>query len=233
MHRLRLAEIPLDPAYHADWEKWQSAANADHREACNRSYSMANGPREQGSPLVLNVRIQPPPENSLPAGRGSSYIFNLKAGDRVKVSGPFGNFRVKESRREMVFIGGGAGMAPLRSMIVDQLQSHNTDRRISFWYGARSLREVFYRELFDRLQTEHDNFTWHLGLSEPLPEDNWQGPRGFISDIALKNYLCGHCELGNCEFYLCGPPAMRKATISMLTALGVDRGMIAFDDFGS
>lgn len=234
VHSLRLADIALDPAYTADWQPWQAAAGATHTEPCLRAYSMANAPDEAGSPLMLNVRIQPPPRGNeaAPGGAGSSYMFNLGQGDRVNLAGPYGNFHVKESRREMVFIGGGAGMAPLRSMIVDQLQQRGTRRRISFWYGARSLREVFYGELFDRLATEHRNFSWHLALSEPQPEDDWQGECGYISDITLKNYLAGHSDIGNCEFYLCGPPAMLRVTTAMLAALGVDERMIAYDDFG-
>lgn len=235
VHRLRLADIAPEPGYAADWEHWQTAAVADHTEPCLRAYSMANGPGEAVSPLVLNVRIQPPPQDnaSAPGGAGSSYMFKLGKGDRVNLAGPYGSFHVKESRREMVFIGGGAGMAPLRSMIVDQLQNRGTERRISFWYGARSLREVFYADLFDRLAAEHGNFSWHLALSDPQAEDDWQGECGTISDIALNNYLAGHGNIGNCEFYLCGPPAMLRATIAMLVSLGVDERMITYDDFGS
>ncbi|SHF18100.1 NADH:ubiquinone oxidoreductase, Na(+)-translocating, F subunit [Microbulbifer donghaiensis] len=249
-HQLRLADLPVDTEFRADWHQWQVAGNAGHREPVRRSYSMANAPGEpmanapgevmpgnqsaSGNSVVLNVRIQPPPQSdhTVPGGVGSSFMFNLQPGDRVKVSGPFGNFHAAETGREMVIIGGGAGMAPLRSIIVDQLRNRGSGRKISFWYGARSLREVFYAEEFHQLAAEHGNFAWHLGLSEPRAEDNWSGASGFISDIVAEQYLRSHPEIGNCEFYLCGPPPMLKACIAMLTALGVAEDRIAFDDFG-
>ncbi|WP_323845502.1 NADH:ubiquinone reductase (Na(+)-transporting) subunit F [Microbulbifer magnicolonia] len=257
-HQLRLADLPVDSEFRADWRQWRAAAGAAHSETVRRSYSMANAPREsmanapresttkapgEAMPLdrcegdnriVLNVRIQPPPQDSgtVSGGLGSSYMFNLKPGDRVKMSGPFGSFHATDTDREMVFIGGGAGMAPLRSIIVDQLRNRGSSRKISFWYGARSLREVFYAEEFHRLASEHDNFSWRLGLSEPRAEDNWSGANGFISDIVADQYLRGHPQIDNCEFYLCGPPPMLKACIAMLTALGVAEDRIAFDDFG-
>ncbi|WP_193161763.1 NADH:ubiquinone reductase (Na(+)-transporting) subunit F [Microbulbifer hainanensis] len=241
-HQLRLAELPVAAEFREDWRRWQLAANAAHLEPVRRSYSMANAPGESmatsrpdsvGS-IVLNVRIQPPPQHNsaVPGGIGSSYMFNLATGDRVQVSGPFGSFRASGTGREMVIIGGGAGMAPLRSIIVDQLRNRRSTRKISFWYGARSLREVFYAEAFHQLAAEYGNFAWRLGLSEPRAEDNWSGPCGYISDIVAEQYLRSHPEIGNCEFYLCGPPPMLKACIAILSELGVAEDRIAFDDFG-
>ncbi|SEA46470.1 NADH:ubiquinone reductase (Na(+)-transporting) subunit F [Microbulbifer marinus] len=243
-HRLQLADLPVDTDFRADWRQWRLAAPAEHLEPVRRSYSMANAPGESmanapveamsGNCIVLNVRIQPPPQDNgaVPGGVGSSYMFNLQPGDQLKVSGPFGNFHAADTDREMVIIGGGAGMAPLRSIIVDQLRNRGSDRKISFWYGARSLREVFYADEFHQLATEHSNFCWRLGLSEPRAEDNWSGASGFISDIVAEQYLRDHPQIGNCEFYLCGPPPMLKACIAMLTQLGVTEDRIAFDDFG-
>ncbi|HEY8568720.1 NADH:ubiquinone reductase (Na(+)-transporting) subunit F [Microbulbifer sp.] len=238
-HRLRLAETPVDECFRGDWQPWLQASGATHAAPLRRSYSMANAPGESQSSggeetILLNVRIQPPPagHNTVPAGAGSSYMFNLQPGDRVQLRGPFGSFRVQDSDREIVLIGGGAGMAPLRSMIVDQLCNRRTQRPIHFWYGARNLREVFYADAFDALARTHENFRWQLGLSEPRAEDQWQGATGYISDIAADTYLRQHADLGNCEFYLCGPPAMLRASIAMLAGLGVREDQIAFDDFG-
>ncbi len=163
----------------------------------------------------------------------SSYLFGLRPGDTVSVSGPYGEFYARESNAEMVFIGGGAGMAPMRSHIFDQLLRIGTDRRISFWYGARSLREAFYTEDFDRLAAEYDNFSWHLALSEPLPDDHWEGYTGFIHDVVYANYLRDHPAPEDCEYYLCGPPVMNAAVIAMLDAQGVDKDNIMLDDFGA
>jgi len=240
-HQLCIGNLPVDPQYLRDWKAWRNAAEASHGEPLRRSYSMANAPAETSDAggngtqhIVLNVRIQPPPQGneSAPAGAGSSYMFNLASGDSVTLSGPFGSFRASDTQREMVVIGGGVGMAPLRSIIVDQLRNLDSSRKISFWYGARNLREVFYAGLFDQLAEEHENFSWQLGLSEPRREDNWQGTTGFISDIAADAYLRRHPDIGSCEFYLCGPPAMLRACVSMLTELGVREEQIAFDDFG-
>ncbi|MCK7598548.1 NADH:ubiquinone reductase (Na(+)-transporting) subunit F [Microbulbifer sp. CAU 1566] len=237
-HQLRLADTPLDTQYSDDWQPWLGAAGSNHAAPLRRSYSMANAPQESTSAsesILLNVRIQPPPagQETLPAGAGSSYMFNLQPGDQVQLSGPFGSFHVQDSEREIVLIGGGAGMAPLRSMIVDQLRNRGTLRPMRFWYGARNLREVFYTELFDELAQQHDNFQWQLGLSDPRPQDAWEGATGFISDIAADSYLRQHADIGNCEFYLCGPPAMLRASIAMLKQLGVREEQIAFDDFGN
>jgi len=168
----------------------------------------------------------------VPPGQMSSYIFNLKPGDDVTISGPYGEFFAKMTEAEMVFIGGGAGMAPMRSHIFDQLKRINTKRKISFWYGARSLREAFYTDEFDKLQEEHPNFSWHLALSEPLPEDNWTGYTGFIHQVLFDNYLKDHKAPEDCEYYMCGPPMMNNAVIHMLENLGVERDNIMLDDFG-
>ncbi|WOX06902.1 NADH:ubiquinone reductase (Na(+)-transporting) subunit F [Microbulbifer pacificus] len=239
-HTLRLAETPVEERFRGDWQPWLDAGGANHHQALRRSYSMANAPGESSSAdgaetILLNVRIQPPPagSNTLPAGAGSSYMFSLQPGDQVQLRGPFGSFRVQDSEREIILIGGGAGMAPLRSMIIDQLCNCGTQRPIHFWYGARNLREVFYADAFDALARTLENFHWQLGLSEPRAEDQWQGATGYISDIAADTYLRQHPDLGNCEFYLCGPPTMLRATIAMLTGLGVREEQIAFDDFGS
>ena len=197
-----------------------------------RAYSIANYPDEKGI-IMLNVRIAtPPPEKpDAPPGKMSSYLFSLKPGDRVTISGPYGEFFAKETDREMVFIGGGAGMAPMRSHIFDQLKRLHTQRKISFWYGARSLKELFYQEDFDALQREFPNFEWHVALSEPLPEDNWKGYCGFIHEVVLNNYLINHPAPEDCEYYLCGPPLMVSAVLKMLDDLGVEPENILYDEF--
>lgn len=197
-----------------------------------RAYSMANYPGEKGI-IMLNVRIaSPPPGKDVPPGIMSSYIFNLKAGDKVTISGPFGEFFAKETQNEMCFIGGGAGMAPMRSHIFDQLKRLDSKRKITFWYGARSLREMFYVEDFDSLQENHDNFKWHTALSEPVPEDNWSGYTGFIHEVVRDEYLSKHPAPEDIEYYLCGPPMMLSAVMKMLDDLGVEPENILFDDFG-
>jgi Na+-transporting NADH:ubiquinone oxidoreductase subunit F len=194
---------------------------------------MANYPEEYGI-LKFNIRIATPPPKSqgIPPGRMSSWVFNLKPGDKVTVYGPFGEFFAKQTQNEMVFIGGGAGMAPMRSHIFDQLRRIHSDRKISFWYGARSMREAFYVEEFDELAKNNPNFTWHLALSEPQPEDNWTGYTGFIHNVVYENYLKNHEAPEDCEYYMCGPPMMNAAVIKMLTDLGVERDNILLDDFG-
>ncbi len=162
----------------------------------------------------------------------SSYIFNLKSGDKVTISGPFGEFFAKDTDNEMIFVGGGAGMAPMRSHIFDQLNRVQTNRKITFWYGARSLREMFYQDDFDSLQSANDNFSFHIGLSDPLPEDNWSGYEGFIHQILYQNYLKDHSSPEDCEYYMCGPPMMNAAVIKMLHDLGVEDEHIMLDDFG-
>jgi Na+-transporting NADH:ubiquinone oxidoreductase subunit F len=167
----------------------------------------------------------------LPAGKMSSYIFGLKPGDKVKVFGPYGDFFAKETKNEMVFIGGGAGMAPMRSHLFDQLRRIHSDRKISFWYGARSMREMFYEEDYNELESENDNFDWHIALSDPQPEDNWDGMTGFIHNVVLENYLKDHPAPEDCEYYMCGPPMMNAAVVKMLKDLGVEDENIALDEF--
>jgi Na+-transporting NADH:ubiquinone oxidoreductase subunit F len=183
---------------------------------------------------MLNVRIATPPPKTdgIPPGQGSSYIFALKSGDKVNIMGPFGDFFARETDNEMIFIGGGAGMAPMRSHIFDQLCRLNSKRKITFWYGARSKNEMFYVDDFDRLAREHENFEWHVALSEPLPEDNWEGYTGFIHQVLYDVYLKNHPAPEDCEYYLCGPPMMSKAVITMLLDQGVERENILYDDFG-
>jgi Na+-transporting NADH:ubiquinone oxidoreductase subunit F len=194
---------------------------------------MANYPGEEGL-IILNVRIASPPPSmpDVPPGKMSSYIFSLKPGDEVTISGPFGEFFAKETDNEMVFIGGGAGMAPMRSHIFDQFRRIRTDRKVSFWYGARSLREAFYEDDFKQIAAENDNFEWHLALSDPLPEDEWEGDTGFIHQVVFDKYLKNHPAPEDVEYYMCGPPMMNQACINMLLDLGVEPENIALDDFG-
>mgnify|MGYP006207690003 FL=1 len=223
----------VDNEYHSDWDKfkiWENVANND--EPIIRAYSMANYPEEKGV-LKFNIRIaSPPPGSDVPPGLMSSWVFNLRAGDKVRVFGPFGEFFARKTDAEMVFVGGGAGMAPMRAHIFDQLLRINTDRKITFWYGARSLREMFYVDEFDKLQEDNENFNWHVALSDPLPEDDWSGETGFIHQVLLDNYLKSHPAPEDCEYYLCGPPMMNKAVIDMLINLGVEPENIMLDDFG-
>ncbi|MBD3386225.1 NADH:ubiquinone reductase (Na(+)-transporting) subunit F [candidate division KSB1 bacterium] len=233
-HHVKFSDFDISEEYKSDWDKldlWKLESISN--EEVQRAYSMANYPEEKGI-IMLNVRIATPPPNKpgAPPGIMSSYIFNLKPGDKVTISGPYGEFFAKKTDNEMIFVGGGAGMAPMRSHIFDQLNRIHTDRKISYWYGARSLREVFYDEDFDELQKKKDNFTWHLALSEPLPEDEWKGPTGFIHQVLLENYLKDHPAPEDCEYYLCGPPLMIDAVLIMLDNLGVEPENIAFDDFG-
>ena len=233
-HTVRFADFDIEEEYRPDWDKydlWRLVSTV--KEPIVRAYSMANYPDEKGI-IMLNVRIATPPPNvpDAPPGQMSSYIFSLKPGDKVTISGPYGEFFAKDTDAEMVFIGGGAGMAPMRSHIFDQLKRLHSKRKITFWYGARSLREMFYVEDFDRLAKEHDNFQWFVGLSDPLPEDNWTGYTGFIHQILYDNYLKDHPAPEDCEYYICGPPMMLSACLKMLDDLGVERENILFDDFG-
>ena len=182
---------------------------------------------------MLNVRVATPPPRTkgLPPGKMSSYIFNLKPGDEVTISGPYGEFFAKDTSNEMIFVGGGAGMAPMRSHIFDQFGRIQTKRKVTFWYGARSLREAFYVEHFDKIQAENPNFEWHLALSEPQAEDNWTGYEGFIHQVLLNQYLSKHPSPEDVEYYLCGPPPMINACKKMLDDLGVERENVAFDEF--
>lgn len=233
-HHVKYKDFDVPDEYKGDWNHFgffDVESKVD--EETIRAYSMANYPEEEGI-IMLNVRIAtPPPRNlSLPAGKMSSYIWSLKPGDKATISGPFGEFFAKETDAEMVFIGGGAGMAPMRSHIFDQLRRIKSKRKMTFWYGARSLREMFYVEDFDMLQKENDNFTWHVALSDPQPEDNWEGDTGFIHNVLLENYLKDHPAPEDCEFYMCGPPMMNAAVINMLKELGVEDENIMLDDFG-
>lgn len=233
-HTVHYKDFDIDAEYRDDWDAlklWDLTSTTS--EPVSRAYSMANYPVESDI-IMLNVRIATPPPRTtgLPPGIMSSYIFGLKPGDEVVISGPYGEFFAKETRNEMCFIGGGAGMAPMRSHIFDQFRRLQTERRVTFWYGARSMREAFYVEDFDSIQAENPNFKWHLALSEPKPEDNWTGYTGFIHNVLLKEYLSTHPAPEDIEYYLCGPPMMLKACMTMLEGLGVERENIAFDDFG-
>lgn len=225
----------VQPEYREDWDKfnlWKYKSVVP--EETIRAYSMANYPLEAGI-IMLNVRIATPhpkaPE-TVPPGKMSSYIFNLKPGDEVTISGPFGEFFARETKKEMIFVGGGAGMAPMRSHIFDQFRRIKTDRKVTFWYGARSVREMFYVEDFDAIQNENPNFKWHVALSEPQPSDNWKGYTGFIHNVLFEQYLKNHPAPEDCEYYLCGPPIMNQSVINMLLSLGVEREDIMLDDFG-
>ena len=230
---LSYKDFDIAKEYHDDWNRfniWDNVAN--NEEPIIRAYSMANYPDEKGV-LKFNIRVaSPPPGSSVPPGLMSSWVFSLKPGDKVRVFGPFGEFFAKDTKSEMVFIGGGAGMAPMRAHIFDQLLRIHTDRKITFWYGARSLKEMFYVDEFDALDANNDNFNWHVALSDPLPEDNWQGKTGFIHQVLFDNYLKDHPAPEDCEYYLCGPPMMNKAVVNMLLNLGVEPDNILLDDFG-
>ena len=233
-HEVAYKDFEVAEEYREDWDKfnlWQYASKVD--EPIERAYSMANYPEEKGI-IMLNVRVASPPpgQPNVPPGQMSSFIFNLKPGDKVNISGPFGEFFARDTEKEMVFIGGGAGMAPMRSHIFDQLKRLDTKRKITFWYGARSKREMFYVEDFDKLAEEHPNFTWNVALSDALPEDDWDGYTGFIHNVLYEQYLRDHEAPEDCEYYMCGPPIMNQSVINMLLDLGVDREDIMLDDFG-
>ena len=234
-HQLAFTDFEIDERFRDEWDRynlWRYESTVT--EVTSRAYSMTNYPLESGL-IKLNVRIATPPpgaDDKIPPGKLSSFIFNLKPGDHATISGPYGEFFAKDTDNEMVFIGGGAGMAPMRSHIFDQLKRLRTDRRMSFWYGGRSLKEVFYVEDFDALAADNDNFEWHIALSEPLPEDNWSGSIGFIHKVLHDEYLADHPAPEDCEYYICGPPMMNTAVITMLRDLGVTRDHIMLDDFG-
>ncbi|MGB2131518.1 MAG: NADH:ubiquinone reductase (Na(+)-transporting) subunit F, partial [Marinobacterium sp.] len=233
-HVVNYKDFDIQPEFRGDWDKfdmWQFVSKVD--ETVIRAYSMANYPEERGV-VKFNIRIASPPPGSqgIPPGQMSSYVFSLKPGDKITVYGPFGEFFAKETDNEMVFIGGGAGMAPMRSHIFDQLKRLNSKRKISFWYGARSVREAFYVEEFDKLAEENENFTWHLALSDPQPEDNWTGYTGFIHNVLYEHYLRDHDAPEDCEYYMCGPPMMNASVIKMLEDMGVEPDNILLDDFG-
>lgn len=232
-HEVDYKNFDIEEEYRGDWDKfnlWQYKSIV--KEPVIRAYSMANYPEEKGI-VKFNIRIaSPPPGTSFPPGQMSSYVFNMKPGDKITVSGPFGEFFAKDTENEMVFVGGGAGMAPMRSHIFDQLKRLGSKRKMSFWYGARSLREMFYQDEYDMLANENDNFDWHVALSDPQPEDNWEGLTGFIHNVLYENYLKDHPAPEDCEFYMCGPPMMNAAVIKMLKDLGVEDENILLDDFG-
>ncbi len=235
-HDAPYKDFDIEEEYHEDWDKfdiWRYTSKTT--DTVERAYSMANYPDEGDDLVMLNVRIASPPPRApegIPPGKGSSYIFAQKPGDKVIVSGPYGEFHIQPTDREMMFIGGGAGMAPLRSHIMRLLKTDGTDRKMTYWYGARSAREMFYAEDFDALAEKNDNFQWNVALSEPMPEDNWKGYTGFIHQVVLDNYLDAHQAPEEIEYYLCGPPMMNAAVLKMLDDLGVEPEMIRLDDFG-
>lgn len=233
-HDLKYTDFDIGEEYREDWDRfnlWQYESTVE--EPIERAYSMANYPEEKGM-IMLNVRCASPPPGStdIAPGKMSSYIFNLKPGDKVTISGPFGEFFARDTKKEMIFVGGGAGMAPMRSHIFDQLKRLGSDRKITFWYGARSKREMFFVEDFDGLQEKNSNFKWHVALSDALPEDEWDGYTGFIHNVLFEEYLKDHPAPEDCEYYMCGPPIMNQSVINMLLDLGVDREDIMLDDFG-
>jgi len=236
---ISFADMEVEKEFREDWDKlnlWD--LKMVNPEPVFRAYSMANHPAE-GNIIKLNVRIATPPWDrkknkfmNVNPGVCSSYIFSRKPGDKVTISGPYGDFFIKETEREMVYIGGGAGMAPLRSHIFHLFHTLKTDRKVSYWYGARSKREIFYEEDFRKIEKEFPNFSFHIALSEPLPEDKWDGYTGFIHQVVLDNYLKDHPEPEEVEYYLCGPPIMNESVLDMLDSLGVPEENIDLDDFG-
>jgi Na+-transporting NADH:ubiquinone oxidoreductase subunit F len=232
-YHARFSDFEIEERFRDEWDKYELwKLESVVKEPAIRAYSMASYPEERDI-IMLNVRIAtPPPGMDAPPGVMSSYIFSLKPGDKVTISGPFGEFFARATNNEMVFVGGGAGMAPMRSHIFDQLRRLKSKRKMTFWYGARSYREMFYVDEFNKLQEENPNFKWHIGLSEPKPEDNWTGYVGFIHNVLYENYLKNHPAPEDCEYYLCGPPMMNAAVIKMLEDIGVERENIMLDDFG-
>ena len=234
-YHLKFSDFEIEERFRGDWDRfnlWRYESRV--KEPVLRAYSMANYPLEKGI-IMLNVRIATPPPGAppeVPPGAMSSYIFSLNPGNKTTISGPFGEFFARDTDNEMVFIGGGAGMAPMRSHIFDQLERIGSKRKMTFWYGARSKREMFYVEDFDRLARTHENFAWHVALSDPLSEDNWTGYKGFIHNVLYENYLRDHPAPEDCEYYMCGPPMMNAAVINMLEDLGVEGENILLDDFG-
>ncbi len=234
-HELEYKTFDIEEEYHEDWDKfnlWRFRSKVD--EPVFRAYSMANYPGEKGI-IMLNVRVATPPPRApedTPPGKVSSYIFNLKPGDKVTISGPYGEFFIKETGAEMIYIGGGAGMAPLRSHTFELFKERATNRKVSYWYGGRSMRELFYVDEFRALEEQFPNFKFNIALSDPLPEDNWTGYRGFIHQVLHDEYLSKHPAPEDCEYYICGPPMMLQAVLKMLDDLGVESENILFDDFG-
>ena len=235
LYNCSFKEFDIPEEYREDWDKfdlWRYNAGNDE-EGVFRAYSMANHPAE-GQIVMLNIRIATPPRQApdAPPGVCSSYVFNLKEGDEVVVSGPYGEFHINETEREMVYIGGGAGMAPLRSHLFHLFHTEKTSRKVSYWYGARSRREMFYEDEFRAIENDFPDFTMNIAMSDPLPEDNWEGYRGFIHQVLLDEYLSKHEAPEDIEYYICGPPLMLQAVLRMLDDLGVPSEMIRFDDFG-
>ena len=232
-------EFDVEERFRDDWDKYKMwDLKMKNPEPIFRAYSMANHPAE-GNIIMLNIRIATPPWDkkannwmNVNPGICSSYVFARKPGDKVTISGPYGEFHIKPTNREMVYIGGGAGMAPLRSHIFHLFHTEKTNRKVSYWYGARSKREIFYEEDFRNIEKNFDNFKFNIALSEPMKEDNWSGYTGFIHQVVLENYLSKHPAPEDIEYYLCGPPMMNSAVFKMLDDLGVPEEMIAFDDFG-
>ena len=233
-HVAKYSDFTVEERFSGDWDKfnlWRYVSEV--KEPALRAYSMASYPEEKE--IMLNVRIATPPPgapDSVPPGIMSSYIFNLKPGDKCIISGPYGEFYAKETDAEMVFVGGGAGMAPMRSHIFDQLRRLKSKRKMTFWYGARSKREMFYIEDFDMLAKENENFEWHVALSDPLPDDNWDGYTGFIHNVLFEEFIKKHPAPEDCEYYMCGPPIMNTSVINMLLENGVEPENIMLDDFG-
>ncbi len=234
-HTVNYANFEIDDRFLTDWTKFKMFQYKSHvHTPVTRAYSMANYPGEKGI-IKLNIRIASPPPGSkadIPPGQVSSYAFNLKEGEDVTISGPYGEFFLEESDAEMVFIGGGAGMAPLRSHIFELFKGQKTHRKVSYWYGGRSVQELFYSEEFEALEKNFENFSFHVALSDPQPEDNWQGKTGFIHHVLYESYLKDHPAPEDIQYYMCGPPMMAQAVISMLEDLGVEKENIRFDDFG-
>ncbi len=234
-HEIHYKDFAIEEEYHEDWDRfniWQYVSKVE--EPVVRAYSMANYPGEKGI-IMLNVRVASPPPRSpegTPPGKMSSYIFSLKPGDDVTISGPYGEFFINDSDSEMVYIGGGAGMAPLRSHIFELFKNLKTGRKVTYWYGGRSVRELFYIDHFREIEKDFPNFKFHIALSDPLPEDNWTGYVGFIHQVVLENALKDHPAPEDVEYYLCGPPMMNSAVFKMLDDLGVEPENIRFDDFG-
>ena len=233
-YKMDWSTIDVQDEYREDWDTFNFwDLKSEVKETTIRAYSMANYPEEKGI-LKFNIRVSPPPPrtNGLPPGAMTSYVANLRKGDKITVFGPYGDFFVKDPPAEKIWIGGGAGMAPLRSHIFDELLRKGTTAKMSYWYGARSLREMFYKEEFDRLEEEYENFSWHVALSDAREEDNWDGLTGFIHAVAFENYLKDHPNPEDCEYYMCGPPIVNQLVSEMLEDLGVEPENIAFDDFG-
>ena len=229
------ADFAIDEPFRSEWDHFDLwGLESYSRTAARRAYSLASYPGESNQ-LILNVRLATPPPGTprnVPPGIVSSYLFSLRSGDQLAVTGPYGEFLTRETNNEMIFIGGGAGMAPMRSRILDQLSKENTERKISFWYGARSRNDLFYVDLFDDLQARFENFEWHVALSDPVPGDDWRGPTGFVHQFVYDQYLKGHAAPEDCEYYICGPPLMNLAVTTMLMELGVEDDHILLDDFG-